>query len=184
MNNPNACGKSVTLALDPEIGAIVRIDSESCHGFICVTDKRPNGTVTGFFTDEVGIELHGSSGRIYTCVDVRYICTVEEWKISVFQDWADQYQAEVEKQAADRAATLEGLFRAGDFEACHDWLFQWEAEDKAPDSVGHKYRQTLQTLTMLRLERQGSSEPNAKASADSLRGSSADSDQTTAMNES
>jgi|GEM_PF-6407853 len=61
-------------------------------------------------------------------------------------DWADQYRAELEQLAANRAATLEPLLRAGDFEACRDWLDEWASEDREPDSLASRYRQTLSRI--------------------------------------
>ena len=64
-------------------------------------------------------------------------------------DWADQYKAELSKQSADRAALLEGLIFASDFDAIIDWLNQWQQEDSVPNSLAQKYQQTL---TLLRLK--------------------------------
>jgi hypothetical protein len=66
-------------------------------------------------------------------------------------DWADQYKAELKKQSADRAAQLEGLIFASDFDAIIDWLNQWQQEDSVPNSLAQKYQQTL---TLLRLKQQ------------------------------
>jgi hypothetical protein len=55
-------------------------------------------------------------------------------------DWVDQYQAEIEKQSSARAAQIESLLTAGDYEAIRDWLRQWEEEDKDPDSLRQRYR--------------------------------------------
>ena len=66
-------------------------------------------------------------------------------------DWADQIRAELEKQAANRAATLESLFLSNDYEAIRDWLAEWEMEDSSPDSLTNRYQQTL---SLLRIERQ------------------------------
>ena len=61
-------------------------------------------------------------------------------------DWADQYQAELEKQASDRGATVESLLLSGDFNAIREWLELWEEEDKAPDSLRQKYNKTYAKL--------------------------------------
>jgi hypothetical protein len=80
-------------------------------------------------------------------------------------DWADQYKAELSKQSADRAALLEGLIFASDFDAIIDWLNQWQQEDSAKDSLAQKYRQTL---TLLQLSRQ--CQPSGEACAADLAG--------------
>jgi hypothetical protein len=66
-------------------------------------------------------------------------------------DWASQYKGELSKQSADRAALLEGLIFASDFDAIIDWLNQWQQEDSVPNSLAQKYQQTL---TLLRLKQQ------------------------------
>jgi hypothetical protein len=60
--------------------------------------------------------------------------------MTLLSDWADQYQSEIEKQASARAAQIESLLIAGDYEATRDWLRQWEEEDKEPDSLRQRYR--------------------------------------------
>ena len=57
-------------------------------------------------------------------------------------EWADQYRAEIEKQASARAAQLESLLIVGDYQACREFLDMWESE---------KYRQTVTRLQMSRL---------------------------------
>lgn len=59
------------------------------------------------------------------------------------KQWANQQQAEWEKECANRAALLESLMKRRDWVACRSWINQWQAE--------------------------------GEVSADSLRGSSADS---------
>lgn len=66
-------------------------------------------------------------------------------------DWVDQLQAELEKQSSARAATLEGLFSTGDYEAIRDWLAEWEAEDGSPESLIKRYQAIL---SLRRLEYQ------------------------------
>ena len=61
--------------------------------------------------------------------------------MSQIQDWAEQYRTELEKQSSARAAQVESLLIAGDFDAIGEWLAQWESEDKAPDSLSSRYRQ-------------------------------------------
>lgn len=65
-------------------------------------------------------------------------------------DWADQIRAELEKQAANRAATLESLFFSSDYEAIRDWLNEWEMEDSSHDSLVNRYQQFLSLLQMER----------------------------------
>lgn len=62
------------------------------------------------------------------------------------KDWADQYRYELEKVASARAATLESLLFANDFEACRGWLNEWEAEDHQADSLPKRYRKILDQL--------------------------------------
>ncbi len=62
------------------------------------------------------------------------------------QEWAEQYQAEIEKESSARAAQIESLLIAGDFEAIREWLAQWEEEDKAPGSVRQRYRSVRSEL--------------------------------------
>jgi hypothetical protein len=62
------------------------------------------------------------------------------------QEWAEQYRAEIEKQSSARAAQVESLLSAGDYEAIREWLEQWEADDKAPDSPSSRYREVRSEL--------------------------------------
>jgi ribosomal 50S subunit-associated protein YjgA (DUF615 family) len=62
------------------------------------------------------------------------------------QEWADQYRAEIEKESSARAAQVESLLIAGDYEAVREWLDQWESEDKAPGSLRSRYRETRSEL--------------------------------------
>lgn len=66
-------------------------------------------------------------------------------------DWADQLQADLEKQSSARAAMLEGLFATGDYEAIRDWLEEWESEDSSPESLIKRYQARL---SLRRLEYQ------------------------------
>lgn len=84
-------------------------------------------------------------------------------------EWAAQYRAEIEKLASARAAQLESLLIAGDYQAIREWLDQWEAEDGELDSLRVRYRQTVEKL---RLSRQR--QINGEASAKDLAGPSAD----------
>jgi hypothetical protein len=102
--------------------------------------------------------------------------------MSQIQDWAEQYRTELEKQSSARAAQVESLLIAGDFDAIGEWLAQWESEDKAPDSLSSRYRQARCELRKERYrERQrqlyGSvveKITGGKASAKTLDGSGAD----------
>ena len=62
------------------------------------------------------------------------------------QDWAEQYRSELEKQSSARAAQIESLLTAGDYEAIREWLDQWEQEDKDPDSLRQQYRSVRSQL--------------------------------------
>ncbi len=104
---------------------------------------------------------------------------------------ASQYRSELEKQSSARAAQVESLLTAGDYEAIREWLGEWETEDKAPNSLYQQYRSTRQELREERYRQRqqrlyGSmlDKITGKASTKSLTGSGADSSQTTAVNES
>jgi ribosomal 50S subunit-associated protein YjgA (DUF615 family) len=56
-------------------------------------------------------------------------------------EWADQYRAELEKQSDARAAQVESLLNAGDYEAIREWLDQWESEDNSRNSLLNRYRE-------------------------------------------
>lgn len=56
-------------------------------------------------------------------------------------EWADQYRAEIEKQSSARAAQVESLLTAGDYEAIREWLNQWEEEDSSRNSLLNRYRE-------------------------------------------
>ncbi|HEY9730037.1 MAG TPA: hypothetical protein V6D50_26625 [Chroococcales cyanobacterium] len=62
------------------------------------------------------------------------------------QDWAEQYRSELEKQSSARAAQIESLLTAGDYEAIREWLDQWEQEDKDPNSLCYQYRKARREL--------------------------------------
>jgi exonuclease III len=62
------------------------------------------------------------------------------------EDWAEQYRSELEKQSSARAAQIESLLFAGDYEAIREWLDQWEQEDKDPDSLRQQYRKVRSQL--------------------------------------
>jgi exonuclease III len=83
------------------------------------------------------------------------------------EDWLDQYRAELEKNASQRAATIEGLLLVGDYQACRDWLDQWQEEDNSEESPAYKYNQAK---TLLRLSRCC----NSKANTEDLGGPGAD----------
>lgn len=61
-------------------------------------------------------------------------------------EWADQYQAEIEKQCSARASQIESLLIVGDFDAIREWLDQWQSEDKAPDSPRNRYQKVCSEL--------------------------------------
>jgi hypothetical protein len=104
-------------------------------------------------------------------------------------EWADQYRAEIEKECSARAAQIESLLIAGDFDAIREWLDQWEAEDKAPDSLRSRYREARSELSKERYRQHqqrlyGSvlNKIAGKASTKSLTGSGADHSQPTDFN--
>jgi hypothetical protein len=65
-------------------------------------------------------------------------------------EWADKYRAELEKQCSARVGQLESLLFSGDYEAIREWVNEWEAEDKTPNSL---YQQYCQARSHLRQER-------------------------------
>jgi hypothetical protein len=70
----------------------------------------------------------------------------EEDRRDCISEWAEQYRAELEKQSSARAAQIESLLNAGDYEAIREWLKEWESEDKASDSVRSLYREARSQL--------------------------------------
>jgi hypothetical protein len=46
------------------------------------------------------------------------------------EEWADQLQAEHEKLSAQRAAMIEGLLIAKDYQGCIDLITEWKADDE------------------------------------------------------
>jgi hypothetical protein len=102
------------------------------------------------------------------------------------QEWACQYQSELEKQSSARASQLESLLFAGDFDAIREWLDEWEEEDKNSDSLRQQYRSVRSELRKERHrqhQRQlyGSviDRITGRVSTDSLTSSGADASQTT-----
>ncbi len=75
-----------------------------------------------------------------SCEENRRDCMTE------LSEWADQYRAEIEKQSSARAAQIESLLIAGDFDAIREWLDQWQSEDKEPGSLRSRYREARQEL--------------------------------------
>ncbi len=65
--------------------------------------------------------------------------------------WVEQYRGELEKQASTRAASLEGLLLAGDYQAIREWLEEWESDDASIDSLFQRYQRAL---SWLRVQRQ------------------------------
>ena len=111
--------------------------------------------------------------------------------MSQLSEWASQYRGELEKQSSTRAALLESLLTAGDYEAIREWLDQWEAEDNARNSLYQKYRSARQELReehsrqrQQRLYGSMLDKIRGKASTKDLTRPGADSSQTTAANES
>jgi 5-bromo-4-chloroindolyl phosphate hydrolysis protein len=66
--------------------------------------------------------------------------------VTQLSEWASQYYGELEKQSSTRAAQVESLLTAGDYEAIREWLEEWEAEDKALNSLFQQYRSARQEL--------------------------------------
>jgi hypothetical protein len=66
--------------------------------------------------------------------------------VTQLSDWCDQYRAELEKNASERAAIIEGLLLVGDYQACRDWLDQWQEEDNSEESPAYKYNQAKTLL--------------------------------------
>ncbi len=100
--------------------------------------------------------------------------------IQELSDWTDQYRNEVEKESSARAAQIESLLIAGNYEAIREWLSEWEGEDKAPGSLRQRYARARAELRQERFrqrQRQLYGEVINKitgASTDSLTGSGAD----------
>ncbi len=70
--------------------------------------------------------------------------------MSQISDWVEQYRSELEKQSSARAAQIESLLTASDYEAIREWLEEWEGEDKLPDSPRQRY---CEARSRLRQER-------------------------------
>ena len=87
-------------------------------------------------------------------------------KMTQLSDWVDQYRAELEKEVSNRAALIEGLLLAGDYQACRDWLDQWQEEDNSEESPAYKYNQAKILLRLSRSFR-------GKTSADEMKAPSA-----------
>lgn len=66
--------------------------------------------------------------------------------MSELSEWADQYRGELEKQSSTRAAQIEALLMNADYEAIAEWLEEWQAEDKTPDSLYQRYRNARSEL--------------------------------------
>ena len=66
--------------------------------------------------------------------------------VTQVSEWASQYRGELQKQSSTRAAQVESLLTAGDYEAIREWLEEWEAEDKALNSLFQQYRSARQEL--------------------------------------
>ncbi|HEY9599345.1 MAG TPA: hypothetical protein V6D33_16905 [Cyanophyceae cyanobacterium] len=95
--------------------------------------------------------------------------------VTQLSDWIDQHRAELEKEVSNRAAVIEGLLLAGDYQACHDWLLQWQEEDNSKESPVYKYNQAKTLLRCFGNAQQPLSRCcNSKANTDSLNASGAD----------
>ncbi len=70
-----------------------------------------------------------------SCSEDRRDCLTE------LSDWVDQYRGELEKQSSARAAQVESLLTAGDFDAIREWIDQWESEDSSRNSLLNRYRE-------------------------------------------
>ncbi len=70
-----------------------------------------------------------------SCSEDRRDCVQE------LSDWADQYRGELEKQSSARAAQIEALLIAGDFDAIREWVDQWQSEDSSRNSLLNRYRE-------------------------------------------
>ena len=110
-----------------------------------------------------------------SCEEDRRDCIAE------LSEWADQYRNEIEKQSSARAAQVESLLFSGDYEAIREWLSEWESEDKSPDSLWQRYRESRSKLRQERYrQRQHQlygevlNRITGKASTKSLTGSGAD----------
>lgn len=110
-----------------------------------------------------------------SCSEDRSDCIAE------LSEWADQYLAELEKQSDARAAQVESLLTAGDYEAIREWLAQWLAEDSSIHSLLNRYREARSRFRKARQRhrrRQLYGEVidriTGKASTKSLTGSGAD----------
>jgi hypothetical protein len=106
--------------------------------------------------------------------------------IQELSDWADQYRGELEKQSSARAAQIESLLTAGDYEAIREWIDQWLAEDSSRSSLLNRYREVRSQFREARQRQRqrqlyGSviDRITGKASTDSLTGSGAGSLPTT-----
>lgn len=103
-------------------------------------------------------------------------------ELTELSDWADQYRAELEKQSSARAAQVESLLMAGDYPAIAEWLQQWQAEDKDPESIYQRYRNARSSLRKERYRQRSQQLYGSvidritdKASAEELHSPSADS---------
>ena len=65
-------------------------------------------------------------------------------------EWVEQYRGELEKQCSARAAQVESLLFAGDFEAIIDWLNQWQQEDERHNSPRNGYRRAVSEYRQVR----------------------------------
>ena len=65
-------------------------------------------------------------------------------------DRAEQCRSKLEKQSASRAAQIESLLTAGDYDAAREWINEWEQEDKDPDSLFQRYREVRSELRQQR----------------------------------
>ncbi|HAJ63939.1 MAG TPA: hypothetical protein DCP31_35775 [Cyanobacteria bacterium UBA8543] len=68
------------------------------------------------------------------------------------EDWVDQYCIEFEKECSARAAQVESLLFAGDFDAIIDWIKQWQQEDRGYNSQSSRYRRALSEYRQIRFK--------------------------------
>lgn len=66
------------------------------------------------------------------------------------EDWADQYLHELQTQSEWRSNMLQGLIAAQDYEACREFIDEWEQDDKHPNSLAQKYNRAAGRLRQLR----------------------------------
>jgi hypothetical protein len=111
--------------------------------------------------------------------------------MTLLSEQAEQCRAELEKQSANRAAQIESLLTAGDYDAVREWVDEWEKEDKESDSLFQRYREIRSQLRQERYRQRqhqlyGSviDRITGRASTDSLSSSGASTSQPIEANQS